>query len=466
MSATFRIALRNVLRNGRRSTATVLSVVVGALAILLFGSFMRYVIYSYQTSTVERVGHIALYQPGYNAFGTGDPGAYGIANYDHIVQVLRSDPELARLSRVITESQAVFGVAGYYPAGTSRTFFGDGVVPADRAIMQRWNAYAIPEFNARRSGLSAGDPESGVIGIGLATTLQMCAPLKMVWCAPEPAATVEKPAASSNDLSGLRALDPASSTASSASSGEPSLDLLAATATGAPNAVSIRVRRAEFQGVKEVDDAYVVMNLKLAQKLIYGRGQPRVTSIIVQLKRTDDLARAKQRIWAVLKKAGISLEMRDFTQIAPLYSQTTSFLSVIFGFVAAILSTVVLFTVINTMQMSVMERTSEIGTLRALGVQRSGIRMQFLTEGLILGLAGATIGVALAVLIALAVNASALTWTPPGAAGRVPFVLYLLEYPQLLFGVWLGLVAVVALASIGPANRGAKMEVVDALRHV
>ena len=38
---------------------------------------------------------------------------------------------------------------------------------------------------------------------------------------------------------------------------------------------------------------------------------------------------------------------------------------------------IVLFAVVNTMTMNVMERTNEIGTIRAMGVRRSGIRLQF-----------------------------------------------------------------------------------------
>ncbi|MFX8354967.1 FtsX-like permease family protein, partial [Acinetobacter baumannii] len=65
----------------------------------------------------------------------------------------------------------------------------------------------------------------------------------------------------------------------------------------------------------------------------------------------------------------------------------------IFGFIAVIMGVIVLFTIANTMSMSVMERINEIGTLRALGQRRSGVRRQFLAEGFLLGLFGATLGV-------------------------------------------------------------------------
>ena len=84
---------------------------------------------------------------------------------------------------------------------------------------------------------------------------------------------------------------------------------------------------------------------------------------------------------------------------------------------------IVLFTVVNTMSMSVMERTNEIGTARAMGVRRSGIRRQFLIEGWMLGVIGATAGVILATLIATWFNHLGITCMPPGQARPVPLVL-------------------------------------------
>ena len=49
---------------------------------------------------------------------------------------------------------------------------------------------------------------------------------------------------------------------------------------------------------------------------------------------------------------------------------------------------IVLFAVVNTMTMNVMERTNEIGTIRAMGVRRDGIRAQFVAGGRLLGAIG------------------------------------------------------------------------------
>jgi putative ABC transport system permease protein len=138
----------------------------------------------------------------------------------------------------------------------------------------------------------------------------------------------------------------------------------------------------------------------------------------------------------------------------------------IFGFISMIIGIVVVFTVSNAMGMSVVERTDEIGTTRALGVRRAGIRRQFLLEGVILGVLGASVGVAAAFAVSFAVNSGGLTWMPPGQAQPVPLKLYLFGAWGLVGTMWALLVVLAAAAALLPANRAARLQIVDALRHV
>ncbi len=62
-----------------------------------------------------------------------------------------------------------------------------------------------------------------------------------------------------------------------------------------------------------------------------------------------------------------------------------------FAFLAIIICVIVLFRVVNTMTMCLMERVAEIGTMRTLGAQCVSVGMQFFTQGALLGLAGATL---------------------------------------------------------------------------
>jgi putative ABC transport system permease protein len=68
--------------------------------------------------------------------------------------------------------------------------------------------------------------------------------------------------------------------------------------------------------------------------------------------------------------------------------------------------------------------------------------------------------------VALLINHAGLSWTPPGNVNNVPLRLDVAGRPLLVVGAWLGLVAVATLAALLPANRAARLPVVDALRHV
>jgi putative ABC transport system permease protein len=130
------------------------------------------------------------------------------------------------------------------------------------------------------------------------------------------------------------------------------------------------------------------------------------------------------------------------------------------------MAVIVLFTVVNTMSMSVMERTQEIGTLRAMGVKKKGIALQFVLEGIILGLIGATAGIAIGSVAAELINHSGFTWHPPGQAYPTPLELLTSGVGTLLAGIWAGLGAMAAVAAWIPARRAARMKIVDALGHV
>ena len=90
----------------------------------------------------------------------------------------------------------------------------------------------------------------------------------------------------------------------------------------------------------------------------------------------------------------------------------------------------------------------------------------FVVEGAILGALGATVGVAIGQLVAIAFNRTGSTWTPPGQAAPVPLEVLTSHVGGLLAGIWLALVITATFAAVVPANRAARLKVVDALRHV
>jgi putative ABC transport system permease protein len=118
------------------------------------------------------------------------------------------------------------------------------------------------------------------------------------------------------------------------------------------------------------------------------------------------------------------------------------------------------------MNAAVVERTVEIGTLRAVGLRRSGIRNLFVSEALLLGTLGAVLGILAALGFAYMINHSGLTWTPPGRIDPIPLHLRVWGETPMLMGTAIGLMLVAVLSAWWPARRAAGLRVVEALRHV
>ena len=107
--------------------------------------------------------------------------------------------------------------------------------------------------------------------------------------------------------------------------------------------------------------------------------------------------------------------------------------------------------IMNIMLVSVTERTREIGIRQAIGATPLDIRMQFLTEALILSLTGGILGVCIGILGA---------WLF-GKFGGMPTVVY----PYSVFLAFTSAAVVGILFGYLPANKAANLNPIDALRH-
>ena len=249
--------------------------------------------------------------------------------------------------------------------------------------------------------------------------------------------------------------------------GSTRIELMVSQRNGAPNVAALNVVAAESQGFKELDELALMLPLAQAQKLVYGRSEPRATSILVQLARTEQIPDAVRRIETVLSELApqTPLVVLPFQVLNPFYAQTQRMFDTIFGFIFALIGGIVLFTVGNTMNAAVMERTVEIGTLRSLGLRQTGIRALFLAEGFVLGCVGATAGAVAAVLFAGVFNGLEFNWVPPAVSDEQPLSIILHGQYRLLIGTTLALILIAVLSAWWPAHRATRLKIVDALRH-
>ena len=467
MILTLKLALRNLLRNRRRSLATLVAMSIGCAAILLFGGFSANINYEMHTRIVQRGGHLQIQHRDFYLYGSGNPTAYGIDDYTKIMEAIRNDEVLKKMVLVVTPSLQFGGIAGNYAASVSRTVIGNGFVAEDINGMRSWNDFGL-RSKAPVSALQGTSLDSAVVGVGVARVLQLCEALKIERC-PKPEKEQKTDGKALPDDIAQLSLQETPAVSGTPGGGSPRrIEVLVVNSKGAPNVTSLDVIRAEDQGVKELDEIAVIMHLAKIQQLVYGKSAPKVTSIILQLRRSDQIALATERLTPILAKfsAAQPLAIQDLRALNPFYVQTVQLFDTIFGFVFTLIGAIVLFTVGNTMNTAVVERTVEIGTLRAIGLRRAGIRQLFVTEGAVLGVCGAVLGVVLAFVVSAAINGMDILWIPPSTVEPVPLTILVAGETRMLVGTTIGLICIAIASAWWPAYRAAQLKVVEALRHV
>ncbi|MFE6868469.1 ABC transporter permease [Kitasatospora sp. NPDC057692] len=181
--------------------------------------------------------------------------------------------------------------------------------------------------------------------------------------------------------------------------------------------------------------------------------QPYLRGVLV--KGTDGESAALKKALKDATGANPVIEVKSRQDLRDRFSQTITFaLNLMYGLLAMSVIVAIL-GVINTLAMSVFERKREIGMLRAIGLDRSGIKRMVRLESVVISVFGAGIGVLLGSFMAWAINGT-LKSELPGLATVLPF-------GQLL--LFLALAGVVGLvAAFWPARRAAGLDILTSIK--
>ena len=409
------LALRNLLRNSRRSITTIAAVALGYSATNIFAGFAGYMFASIREAHIyEQVnGHVQIWKKGARDYGGSDPAAYLISaeEFEEIKTAASSD-ERIDLSAGMLE---VKGNLDY--DGKPGFFFGQAMVPSEK-----------DEIFSRSTALKSVD---GTGEVGKAITDET------------PYALSIAPGMAEN--LGLR---PGTN-----------VILMAPSIDGQMNAVDAEIYEIVDVASEALNNRYVFMPLELAQEL-YGTSG--VSSVRLLLSKDDDTDAVVSDLQARLSPD--QWEVIPWYEVSRLYLRTKRMFDIIFGLVFAIIATIVIMSVLNTIGMAVVERTREIGTLRAIGLKRPGVIRLFGIESAFLGVIGALTGLIITVGFALFIGWLQPTWEPPVTAREIVWEIRIL--PGYLLLTLVLLVFFTSLAAIAPARRAAKQSIVDSLGHV
>jgi putative ABC transport system permease protein len=121
--------------------------------------------------------------------------------------------------------------------------------------------------------------------------------------------------------------------------------------------------------------------------------------------------------------------------------------------------------IMNTMWIAIRERTREIGTLRAIGMQRGGVARMFLVESLMLGVFGSSVGALLGAAIAAGVNALHIEVPISVQLFLMSNRLNILVLPAAVVSAIILLSLITAFAAVYPSIRAARLKPIEAMSH-
>jgi len=408
MSKFLLLAFRNVFRNRRRTVMTLVMVAGGVAGLLLAGGYFRSMTDGLRENTIRNgLGHIQIF------------------NAEHFqrdeIRVL--DTGIDDWRQASTRVSSIAHVRGVAPriefygmvsnGQKSSVYMGSAVDPnAERSLG------FTPNLIEGRDLDQSGEEVGALIGKGLARSMN-------------------------------------------AKVGD-GLTLLAVTSDGALNGIDVQVAGIVQTGAAELDARYMRIPLVSAQRLLQSN---RVTNLVVGLDSTSNTDRVYRELVPRLAGLPQRLELRKWIDLATYYKQVRNMFDGIFLFMGVIVFFMVLMSSVNTLLMSMFERTREIGSMLAMGTPHFWIVAMFMAEAGVLGLFGAVIGVLVGNLAGSLIN-----WLdfrlppPPGFTVGIPF--HVVHVPAIMIGASLLVIVSLILASTLPALRASRLRITEALAHV
>ncbi len=389
MTLALRMALRSVLRNWRHSLATLASVALGLMAVALIDGFVKDVQIQSSDFIVKRnmYGHFIIQ----SVEETSDDIWQGL---------LTQDNALAIVSELKSLGTSVVGYTRFMPLqgmvdglGNSVGFFGYAYDVEAGETMRgpegRWNTiYGQP--------LQGSDKPKVLVGRGLAELLGC----KFDNIAPSKGGPDAKPVA-------LNCF-------------QDSFQLTGLTEKGQINAIDVEIEGVVDIGFRDLEDSWLLMPIEQAKIFLKSE---KVAMIGVALAPGQN----RQRIMKILRERAQSLGLPvqiipwEEHKVAEFYRVNTIIQNIFRNFIFLIVIVICTLSLANTISRSIIQRTKEIGTLRALGFKARFIVQLFAWEGLFLGFIGSFVGSLVAFVLASLINLSGLSYVPGFLSQAIPF---------------------------------------------
>lgn len=399
------IAIRNVLRHRKRSLVCMLTIAAGVASLLVFEGFNDGAMWTYQERVVHsRMGHIQITK-------RVKEGTLSTDVKESLIQGVQG------LRKSLADPKTDLHLSNTFPRIQLNGLITNNIrtvpVMAEGIDPEVENSFFYEMEYVTGHSLNPHEEDGVILGKGVAEAL------------------------------GVKVGD--------------RVTLLTYTLQGSLNAADLIVSGTFSGGVQQFDESYIRLPLKAAQNLLQTEG---VTALSIGLIDSDFTQTDLKKIQAVLPA---DLEARSFDVIDNVYyGNATRWLSAQFFFIRMIIFMIVILGILNTVNITIHERTSEIGTLRAMGFSREFIKWQFLREYAFLGLMGAILGLIFAFAVDKLVLYQGFPMPPsPGATKGLQVHLRIQPWAIVLN---LSLAVFFSMfATYWPARKGSRLSIVQAL---
>lgn len=405
----YKIALKNIFRNKRRTLITEIGIITGVIVIIFVGGFLKGMSKDWSDGLINAfLGHIQIIDSKYYENLKTRPLSRCMKDSDGIEKILRKNSHVKGVTRRLS-----FG--GLIGTGEkSTTFFGYGAdLMTYRDVLPWFDKFAKGET------LRGDDKFGAFIGSGLAKNLGV--------------------------------------------QNGGSLMIISNTIDGQMNAIEIIVRGILTTGDQNTDDNLVVTTIEAVQSLLDMDGM--ASEIVVRLDSRDSVDIVQKDLTEQMKKYYPELTVFPWLDLSGEFATVTSMFDKIAFIVGILIFFLVAVGIANTMLMSVFERTREIGTVMAIGTEKGQIVKLFAMEGFFIGLVGAVIGVVLGSLITVIVGKIGIRLPPAPGRTEDTLICPILIYGYVVYAAGIAIVMSI-LASFYPARMAARLNPVDALRSV